>query len=198
MDEAAEDSADIYQIKVTIKGSKPSIWRRLQVPATINLFELHQMIQAAMGWFNSHLHMFVINGVRYSIPDEDDWEPVNDEREVTLAAVGKGKKVLYVYDFGDSWDHEILVEKILPAEAGAVYPRCTAGRRACPPEDVGGIWGYEMMLEALADPGHEQHERWSKWMIVDFDPEAFSLEAADESVRAYKDVVSWPDLFLDD
>jgi hypothetical protein len=181
----------IYQVKVTLKEVKPPIWRRLLVPARTDLFNLHKMIQAAMGWTNSHLHMYIINRVRYSIPYEDDWEPVNDERELTLVAAApvEKKKFLYMYDFGDSWEHEVLVEKILPAEAGAVYPRCTAGKRACPPEDVGGSWGYEMMLEALGDPGHEEHEHWTSWMDHNFDAEAFDLRSTDEDVQNYQSVI---------
>ncbi len=174
-----KSSADkVYQLKVTLRGSKPPIWRRVLVPADASLLELHRIIQVAMGWDSTHLHQFVINEEYYSTPTEDDWEPVIDESKFRLADVvpAENSKFIYEYDFGDSWEHQILVEKILPADPNETYPRCIKGKRACPLEDVGGIWGYEEFLEALRDPNHPEHESYLEWVGGDFDPEYFDLE----------------------
>jgi len=181
-------SERVYQLKITLRGSKPPIWRRVMVPATFNLYKLHQVIQAAMGWDDSHLHQFIIEGEYYSIPSPDDWEPVIDERRYALTRIApyENMKFVYEYDFGDSWEHIVLVEKILPAEAGRQYPVCIKGKRACPPEDVGGVWGYENFLEALGDPGHEEHERYQEWFDGEFDAEAFNLEAINIALQRVK------------
>lgn len=178
----------VYQLKITLRGSKPPIWRRVMVPATFNLYKLHQVIQVAMGWDDSHLHQFIIDGEYYSIPSPDDWEPVIDERRFTLSrsAPYEKMKFVYEYDFGDSWEHIVLVEKILPTEAGRQYPICIKGKRACPPEDVGGVWGYENFLEALGDPDHEEHESYLEWIDGEFDAEAFNLEAINIALQRVK------------
>jgi len=175
----------VYQLKITLRGSKPPIWRRVIVPATFNLYQLHQVIQYAMGWEDSHLHQFIIDGESYGTPSPDDWEPVTDERRHTLNRIAPHEKMkfVYEYDFGDSWEHTILVEKILPAEAGKQYPVCLKGKRACPPEDVGGIWGYEDFLEALRDPGHEEHETYLDWIDGEFDAEEFNLDAVNSALQ---------------
>ena len=118
----------------------------------MTLAKLHEVVQVAMGWYDSHLHMFTFDGVAYGVPDLDDWMEVRDERRVKLnQLLSKPKqKLRYQYDFGDSWEHEILLEKILDPDESAKYPRCTAGKLACPPEDCGGVWGYESFLEAIA------------------------------------------------
>jgi len=178
----------VYQLKITLRGSKPPIWRRVIVPATFHLYKLHQVIQAAMGWDDSHLHQFIIEGEYYSIPSPDDWEPVIDERRYALSRIAPYEmmKFVYEYDFGDSWEHIVLVEKILPAEAGRQYPICIKGKRACPPEDVGGVWGYENFLEALGDPDHEEHESYLEWIDGEFDAEAFNLEAINIALQRVK------------
>ena len=146
----------VFQIKVTLEGSKPPIWRRLLIRSDITLGDLHRIIQAAFGWWDSHLHQFIVGGTYYGEPHPDysGFVDMRDEQEVALGqiAVGKGFKFRYEYDFGDSWLHQILVEKILPADEGQDYPVCIKGRRACPPEDVGGIWGYYYFLEAIQVP----------------------------------------------
>ena len=178
----------VYQLKITLRGSKPPIWRRVIVPATFHLYKLHQVIQAAMGWDDSHLHQFIIGDEYYSIPSPDDWEPVIDERRYALTRIApyENMKFVYEYDFGDSWEHIVLVEKILPAEAGRQYPICIKGKRACPPEDVGGVWGYENFLEALGDPDHEEHESYLEWIDGEFDAEAFNLEAINIALQRVK------------
>lgn len=144
----------VYQLKVTLKHSKPPIWRRIQVRGGTTLERLHWIIQAAMGWGNEHLWVFDIRGLRYT---DEEWAPDNaDEaaRNVTVDELGleAGARFLYTYDFGDNWKHVVEVEKILAPVSGVHYPRCVKARRACPPEDIGGVWGYEALLEALKDP----------------------------------------------
>jgi len=169
---------NVYQIKITLRDSKPPIWRRLLVPDSISLYKLHQIIQIAMGWTDSHLHQFIIDGEYYGIPSPEDWGPVIDERRSHLNKIApfEGDKFIYEYDFGDSWEHVVLVEKILPPEPDIKYPVCIKGKRACPPEDVGGIWGYEEFIEAMSDPSHNEHDSYLEWWGAEFDPEAFNIE----------------------
>jgi hypothetical protein len=180
-------STAVYQLRIELCHLQPAIWRRVLVPGSVTLAKLHQIIQLAMGWTDSHLHEFVIGKIRYGIPDPD-WpstEPVIAEKRVTLAeCLGDAiKKFTYTYDFGDGWDHELRVEKLLPPDAGARYPTCLAGANACPPEDVGGPPGYFEFLEAIADPGHERHEELLEWCGEDFDATAFDPEAVNAALR---------------
>ncbi|MBC8509191.1 MAG: plasmid pRiA4b ORF-3 family protein [Chloroflexi bacterium] len=186
---------NIYQLKVTLRESKPPIWRQLWVSDETNLFDLHKIIQVAMGWTNSHLHQFIIDGGYYSIPSDEDWEPVIDEREYQIAKIApkEQRKFTYEYDFGDSWEHEILVEKILPMDPDTAYPKCIKGKRACPPEDVGGVWGFEEFLEAMKDPKHEEHESYVTWWGGQYDPEAFDLEEINQELQAIDDIEWWWD-----
>jgi hypothetical protein len=165
----------IYQLKITLRGSKPPIWRRVQVSGDITLYKLHQVIQVAMGWTDSHLHQFTAGGIDYGESAPEWGMEVKSERRAHLNQVAPAEKArfTYEYDFGDSWDHEILVEKIVPPEPGVHYPTCLTGKRACPPEDVGGIWGYEGFLESLRDPKHPEHDEYLEWVGGEFDPEAF-------------------------
>lgn len=172
-------TAAVHQIKVTLKGFRPPIWRRLQVPSDIRLSDLHDVIQVAMGWTNSHLHQFYDGESYYGVPTGDafdDLEMQNEARyHLNQLAPEPKDKLVYEYDFGDSWTHEILVEKVLPVDPAATYPVCLTGRRACPPEDCGGVWGYAELLEALADPEHPEHEEMTDWVGGEFDPEHFDL-----------------------
>ncbi len=173
------NESEIYQIKVTLRGIRPPIWRRLLVPGSLTLDRLHDTIQDAMGWKNCHLHHFIINDSFYSIPFEEDWgEPVEDSRRYRLDKLGMSEKskFMYEYDFGDSWMHEILVEKILPPDPKMVSPVCIKGKRACPPEDVGGVWGYANLLKVIKDPEHEEYEDMMEWVEEDFDPEEFDMD----------------------
>jgi len=176
---------DVYQLKVTLRGSKPPIWRRIQVGSDTTLPKLHRILQATMGWSNYHLHLFNIEGDDYSEPDPEYGDDMLSERRVRLGDVidAPGFKFIYEYDFGDSWRHDILVEDILPPEAGAHYPVCLAGKRACPPEDCGGIGGHAHFLEAIRDPQHEEHDELVEWIGGSFDPEAFDLDAVNRSLR---------------
>jgi hypothetical protein len=170
----------VYQIKLWLLDVEPMIWRRLEVPAKITLPGLHQAIQVAMGWEDCHLHQFQVGDRQYEIPDPDSREGSGkslDERRVRLDSIVSkvGTEIRYLYDFGDGWEHLLRLEATLPASPGARYPRCLAGARSGPPEDVGGPFGYEEYLQALADPDHEQHQELLEWRGP-FSPEVFDLE----------------------
>lgn len=176
-----------YQLKVSLKGAKPPIWRRFLVDGAMTLAEFHDVLQIVMGWSNSHLHQFAAYGAVYGSPDpEFDFEGVRDERKVKLAQVLEHEKdaMTYEYDFGDGWTHKITLEKILPLDAEAVLPACIKAKGACPPEDVGGLWGYYELLESLKDPQHPQHEENKEWIGEDFDPDAYDLEGVNARLRA--------------
>ena len=178
----------VYTLKVTLAESKPPIWRRVQVTDTMPLSELHDVIQIAMGWQDGHLHEFEIRGQRFSArspvgEDIFDDDSGLDETTVHLGEViaRKGQKFSYLYDFGDSWEHTIVVEAASDYEPRSIYPVCTEGVNACPPEDCGGLWGYYEMLEALKD--HEQHEEYIEWIDEDFDSGAFDLGSVNKELK---------------
>ena len=174
---------ELFQIKITLLGTKPPIWRRVQVRDG-TLEDLHNVIQLAMGWTNSHMHQFRIGEVFYADPNlmEDAFDDLEcvDSTKTKLSDVlldKKRGKIIYEYDFGDSWEHEIQFEKQIDPEPKVHYPRCIEGKRACPPEDVGGVWGYAEFLDAMANPMHERHEEFQEWFEGKFDPEDFSVDA---------------------
>ncbi len=140
-----------------------------------------------MGWTNSHLHEFEHGRERYGVPDEEFPSDINDEIDYRLEQVLQKEKdkLQYTYDFGDGWEHEVVLEKILPFESDTRLPVCLKGSRACPPEDVGGIPGYEMFLEIVADPAHPEHEEMLEWIVDDFDPEHFDLAQTNDLLREY-------------
>lgn len=181
---AAEVRTDIrYQIKIALRGvTKPPVWRRLEVPADLDLGQLHGVIQVAMGWQDCHLHVFSDGDAEYGLPDPELGH--TDERAVRLSPLlaRVGDRLLYNYDFGDDWEHDITLEKILPADAGTTGVICTGGKGACPPEDCGGAWGYQELKATLADPNADEHESMLEWLGLaspgDFDPYAFSAEDA--------------------
>ncbi len=177
----------VYQIKVTLKDIRPPIWRRVQVPSNISLNKLHRILQAVMPWDDYHLHQFIIGGVYYGEPDPDDdfGFELKSDRTAKLIQVASGARArfIYEYDFGDGWEHEIVVEKIVPPEAGVRYPICLAGKRACPPEDCGGIPGYARFLEAIRNPEHEEHDELLQWVGGSFDPEAFDLDEINRELK---------------
>ena len=181
---------EIYQIKVMVRDSRPAIWRRIQVRSDTTLAKLHRILQRVMGWEDAHLHEFVIQGEHYGVPDQDDEEPpkTRDERKYRLGDLvpGERSQFAYNYDFGDYWEHLLMIEKTLPPEEGVRYPVCLAGARARPPEDVGGMPGYEDFLGALRDPKHPQHEEYREWIGGAFDPEAFDVDGVNQKLRGIR------------
>jgi len=175
----------VHRLRIELLEVRPSVWRRVEVPSEITLAELHDVIQTAMGWTDSHLHQFEIHGQRFGLPSPEDWEPVHDERRVRLVEVlpAPEERALYEYDFGDGWCHDVMVEEIATAETGTTYPICVAGRRACPPEDVGGPGGYARMLEVLASPDDPEREEFIDWLGGAFDADAFDLGATNRALR---------------
>jgi hypothetical protein len=180
-----------YQFKITLKHTKPPIWRRIAIEDG-PLDDLHFFIQSSMGWTDSHLHQFVIDREFYGDPELLNDGAIQDSMEILLSEIfqtkKKGYKFRYDYDFGDNWQHEVVFEGEFPQQKGVEYPLCLAGKRACPPEDIGGVWGYASLLEALADPDHEMHDDME--LPNDFEPEAFSVEETTESMRNY--IEEWP------
>lgn len=165
----------VFQLKATIVGIKPPVWRRVLVKESATLLDLHEVLQGAFGWYDCHLHEFEIEGVQYGTDDGEGWgPPPKSERRARLGTVAQQATVIkYVYDFGDNWVHRVIVEKVVRAEPNVTYPRCIGGKRACPPEDCGGVWGYQEFLAAISDPEHPQHESMLEWAGGAFDPEAF-------------------------
>jgi hypothetical protein len=180
----------VYQFKITLIGAKPTIWRRVQV-TDCTLDKLHEHIQTAMGWTNSHLHHFRINDRLYGDPvlmaeNMEEMRYKNSTKTMLSDIVPQGDerfRFLYEYDFGDSWEHEVVFEKRHKAETGRKYPLCLKGARACPPEDVGGVWGYVDFVQAIQNEDHEQHEELLGWVGRRFDPEDFNPDAATKSMQ---------------
>lgn len=168
----------IYRLKITLLDIEPPVWRRIEVADNTTLAELNLIIQLAMGWTNSHLHQFIIDERFYSDPRfELDFGDVKDEFKATISSALAGKSIdfLYEYDFGDDWRHHIRVEDVRPAKPDDLLPRCLDGRRAGPPEDVGGSMGYEGFLDAIDNPSHEEHEQYLEWIGGSFDAERLSI-----------------------
>lgn len=175
----------ILQVKVTLNDTTPPIWRRLLVPGMLSLHEFHWDIQRAMGWLNCHLSQFQIDGVDYGVPSEEDEIPMKSAETVCLArfADRENRSFIYEYDFGDGWEHEILIEKILPPNPKQTYSICLDGQRACPPEDCGGTGGYENLLTILDDPKHPEHKEMKRWVGRGFDPEFFDLKRVNRDLK---------------
>ncbi|MCB9925604.1 MAG: plasmid pRiA4b ORF-3 family protein [Planctomycetaceae bacterium] len=180
----------LYQFKITLLDAKPLIWRRIQVK-DCTLDKLHEHIQTAMGWTNSHLHQFEIRGDRYGDPEllDDGFEDFEcvDSTKTNLSQIlpktGKRFSFKYEYDFGDGWEHEVLFEGSPPVDPKAKYPLCLEGERACPPEDCGGVWGYGDFLEAISNPKHEEHDNMLEWIGGRFDPEEFDPKASTKEMK---------------
>jgi len=178
--------ATILKLKIGLVGvSKPPVWRCVLVPADIRLDRFHEVIQVAMGWEDYHMHVFTHGSAEYGLPDPELGHL--DERRTTLTELvtQPGDRIRYAYDFGDGWEHDIVAEEVLAAEPDASYPSCLTGKGACPPEDCGGVWGYEHLRDVLADSAHEEHADMLDWMGLDsaaeFDPSRFDAEAVNEA-----------------
>jgi hypothetical protein len=185
----AQSLRSIYQLKVTLKRTCPPVWRRLQVASTDSLEDVHIGIQIVMGWANDHLHQFMKDRVCYGMSDEDFPSDMLDEVDFRLDQVLKKEKdtLIYEYDFGDSWEHTVVLEKILPFDKDVTLPVCLKGSRACPPEDIGGVGGYEIFLKIIADPSHPEYEDMLEWVDEDFNPEYFDLAEVNDLLREYCD-----------
>ena len=171
----------LFELKVTLLDTDPPVWRRLRVPGSYHLGKLHRVVQVVMPWEESHLHQWEVGRRRFGKPDRE--LGLLDETRVTLEGVArKGSKVVYSYDFGDDWRHEVVVEDVV-ASVGPAKVWCLEGERACPPEDCGGPGGYANLLEALADPNHEAHDEMREWAGPDLDPARFDLQAAIARLR---------------
>lgn len=177
-------TSQIYQFKIMLEGIKPAIWRRIQVPETYTFWDLHVAIQDSMGWLDYHLHQFKITNSRTNekdiigIPD-DEWEdavPTLSGWEIPISSYFslQTKNADYEYDFGDGWQHKITLEAILSLDPNHKYPTCIAGENACPPEDCGGIWGYENLLKVIKSPNHEEYESMMQWLGDNFNPTEFN------------------------
>ena len=176
----------VFQLEITLQDTKPPIWRRVLVDGSSTLDHVHEVIQAAFGWWNCHLHEFELGRRRYGVPDPaEHWaEPPEDERLTRLDAIAnEGSTFRYTYDFGDGWEHRVVVEKVLPPSIDTPAPACVDGRRACPPEDCGGTWSYRELLGILADPNHPEHGERTDWLGRRFDPEAFDLGEFADNLR---------------
>ncbi|MEW6238825.1 MAG: plasmid pRiA4b ORF-3 family protein [Candidatus Omnitrophota bacterium] len=187
----------IYRLNITLQYSNPPIWRSFEVPYRITLSRLHRIIQIVMGWEDDHLWDFVVGKTFYSdSPSYSDLSffglpnkiKIVDSSMTMLCAVLKrvGNKIVYIYDMGDNWKHDIVLEEKFPPETGVSYPRCIAGERACPPEDCGGIGGYYSMMECLSDPQNSEYEFYKEWLGDEYDPAHFDLEKINMTLKKLK------------
>jgi hypothetical protein len=187
---SAKEQDTVYQFKITLLDTQPPVWRRIQVQ-DCTLDKLHEHIQTTMGWTNSHLHHFRIGEQLYGDPmlmaenfEDMEYEDSTTTKLSDIIPEGRRRfRLLYEYDFGDSWQHEVLFEKKVEGEAAQKYPLCVDGARACPPEDVGGTWGYADFVEAIQNEDNEQHDEMLEWVGGSFDPEAFDPAAATKSMK---------------
>lgn len=177
----------IVCLKITLNHVKPAVTRRVEVPLDVKLSDLHLVIQAAMPWWNYHLYEFRAADIGWGVPDPDGSfgnDPL-DARKATLRDVLEDtgvKSLTYLYDFGDGWEHKVEIEGIVEPEPGVASPRLLDARGRCPPEDVGGPWGYQEYLEAMADPKHERHSELVKWRGPDFDPKVVDVAAIEKEL----------------
>ncbi|NOY49079.1 MAG: plasmid pRiA4b ORF-3 family protein [Chlorobi bacterium] len=178
-----------YQIQIGLKGSKPKIWRRILVPSDLLLSDFHKIIQTTMGWTNSHLHQFIKNRTFYlqRMADDDLWDDLDnvDYSKMKISDLLKKEKdkIIYEYDFGDSWEHDIILEKIEKNGVNEIIPTCLTGKNNCPPEDCGGIWGYSNLLEILKHPEHEEYEEYVEWLGGEFDPKYFDKNEINKMLK---------------
>lgn len=174
----------VVQLRIELAEVDPPVWRRLIVPGSVRLARLHSMVQAAMGWTDSHLHCFRIGDELYGMQYDEHPDDEIDETTVTvLRALSGHDRFFYDYDFGDSWEHEVVVESMTTTPTGLRFAVCLDGQSACPPEDCGGAGRYAYLLQALADPTHEEHDDLTEWVGGPFDPTAFDLAATNAALQ---------------
>jgi hypothetical protein len=177
----------IYQFKITLNHIKPPVWRRFQVQENTDLESLHYIIQIVMGWEDSHLYQFIIDKQYYTTPfaDGDDFNDSKPAADTILKQVihQLKQKMTYEYDFGDGWEHVLELEEILEKDPKIKYPICITGKRACPPEDCGGPWGYAELVEIIKNPKHPEYEDMMEWLGGEFDPEHFSVEEVNTGLQ---------------
>jgi len=179
---SAQPSEGSLQLRIELLDVEPTVWRRVVVPDDFTMAELAETLLAAMGWGNSHLHLFEVGDEIYGMADEDADDDEIDEGDVTVSeALAEDDRFSFDYDFGDGWQHDVLVEE-RPAFR-TDFAHCLDGQNACPPDDVGGPQGYEDFLEAIADPAHEEHDRYLEWVGGSFDPSRFSLQDVNSELR---------------
>lgn len=185
--ESANQST-IYQLKVTLEGANPPVWRRVQVASDISLSKLHKVFQIVMGWTNSHLYQFEFGRVYYGEPEPVYESRMRSARAATLAVLAPfaKSKFTYEYDFGDDWRHQIVVEQVSLAAPRVHYPVCLGGTGACPPEDCGGVNAYADLLVAAHDPDDPEYSAALDWLGEDFDPETFDLSAVNRSLKSFR------------
>jgi hypothetical protein len=186
----------VFQIKMTLVGIDPPIWRRIQTK-DCTLVELHALVQITMGWDFEHLYRFLIGSVSYAdleMASQDDAEDACDTYlSEVLPVQNRRPRFDYEYDFGDQWMHQLIVEERFPPEPGVEYPTCVAGQRACPPEDCGGPWGYPDFVEAISYPDHREHDELLEWVGGEFDPGSFDLESVNKELRRMREKKMWSD-----
>ncbi|WP_158575821.1 plasmid pRiA4b ORF-3 family protein [Streptomyces corynorhini] len=181
----------VHRIKATLRDSRPPVWRRVEMDSTVTLQRLHHIVQTAFGWEDAHMWAFRTpkSRLHYRASHRDPAILSPTAKRLDQIAPRPDDRLDYVYDFGDGWEHSLLVEAVTRAEPGTVYPRCLTGRRACPPEDSGGTWGYAYLLDVLADPSHEEHEDRLRWLGLEtadqFDPAAFDLARINAALARY-------------
>ena len=182
----SQKEASIYQVKVRLLGVLPPVWRRFLVDDGVSLGTLHDIIQIVMGWDGCHLHFFTIGETEYGDPRQVDDVKNENSAKLKKLITEPGMKIFYEYDFGDRWIHSIIFEKVLPPEQGMDYPVCIAGKRACPPDDCGGPWGYGHFLEAISNPEDPEHEEMLEWAGGGFDPGAFDIKRVNNALKYLK------------
>jgi hypothetical protein len=191
----ATEATTVHRLKVTLRQVMPPVWRRIEVSSNMKLSELADVLEAAMGWFGGHLHAFETGGVFYELPDGESFgfSRRRDERKFRLgeALPAVKSRMRWDYDFGDGWEHDIVVESIDARRSDATYPVCLAGKRACQPDDCGGPWGYTNLLAALGDSTHDEHEELTEWVPPGFDAAAFDVAGATELMRSARPLRDW-------
>jgi hypothetical protein len=182
-----ETKKEVYQLKITLKDYTPKIWRRILIPSDTLLHDLHDVIQASMGWWDEHLHKFIKNKICYVEEIDPDFNfgvEINyNKTRIADLLIAVNDKIEYEYDFGDSWRHEILLEKILEYDSAIEYPICTGGKNNCPPEDCGGVYGYQNLVKIMKDPKHPEHKNMLEWVGSSFDPEYFDIDETNEALK---------------